>query len=397
MIRRPSRSALIAVLMAITAIGPLAVHLYFPLLPAVKRAFVISEAIAGLAFSLSLLVMAVVTPVYGSLSDRHGRRPVLLTGLMLFSLGCAISAVAGSVEMLLAGRVLQAAGAGCGVTLARAIARDAFGTDNLVRVVAWLTVASTIAPMVAPLFAGMLADSVGWRSVFWLCLLAGVAITVAVYRVLPETRPAADLALQSAQLWRNYIALLSQPRFDAFVLTSGFTSGTFIGMATASAFLMQDTLGLSATEFGSYFSLYAIGYLFGNLVSSRLARRVSVETMVLAGVLMQFLVVAAQAAFILAGHLTPLVLFIPGFLVTFSHGLTIPNAQVGSVRVKPHLAGTASGIVMFGHFLLGAAFSQLYVLVADGTPIPMIWVTTFGATLTVIAGAVPYAMSRRRA
>ena len=168
--------------MAITSIGPLAVHLFFPLMPAVKRSFAISDAMAGLAFSLTLLTMGAVTLVYGSLSDRYGRRPVLLTGLTLFCAGCALAAVAGSVEMLLAGRILQAIGAGCGVTLARAIARDIYGTDSLVKIVAYLTVASTLAPMVAPLLAGMLADAVGWRSVFWLCLLAGVSILLAVYR-----------------------------------------------------------------------------------------------------------------------------------------------------------------------------------------------------------------------
>ena len=392
---RPSGPGVIVALMAITSIGPLAVHLFFPLMPAVKRSFAISDAMAGLAFSLTLLTMGAVTLVYGSLSDRYGRRPVLLTGLTFFCAGCALAALAGSVEMLLAGRILQAIGAGCGVTLARAIARDIYGTDSLVKIVAYLTVASTLAPMVAPLLAGMLADAVGWRSVFWLCLLAGVSILLAVYRLLPETRPTEDLALQSKQVWRNYAALLALPRFNAFVLTSGFASGTFMSMATASAFLMQDTLGRSATEFGGYFSLFAIGYLFGNLLCSRLTRRYSIEALVLAGSAMQLVVILGQAAFVLSGHLTPLTIFVPGFLCTFAHGLTIPNAQVGAIRVKPHLAGTASGVGVFGQMFLGAVFSQVYVLLADGTPNTMVIVATTGAVLTVIAGSVPWVLRKR--
>lgn len=396
LITHPPGPALIAILVSISLIGPLAVHLFFSLMPAVKHAFGISDALVGLAFSVSLLVMSVATLVYGSLSDRHGRRPVLLAGLALFCAGTALSALAGSFELLLAGRILQALGAGCGVTLARAIARDAYGTESLVKVVSWLTVAYTLGPMLAPLLGGMIADAFGWRSVFWLCLLAGTAIIVAVWRALPETRPIADLAQQSAQIWRNYASLLALPRFNAYILAAGFCSGTFMCSATASAFLMQDYLGRSATEFGLYFFLFPLGYLFGNLLSSRLARSVSVDAMVLAGVLMQAAVVGAQSAFIVAGHLTPLVLFIPGFLGTFAQGLSMPNAQVGAIRVQPHLAGTAAGMGMFGQLFFGAAFAQWYVLLADGTPMPLVLTATAGAILSLIAGVIPWAMRKRQ-
>lgn len=395
--QRPSGSGVIVALMSITLIASLAVHVFFPLMPQVKRAFGISDALVGLAFSISLMVMACVTLVYGSLSDRYGRRPVLLTGLALFCAGSALTAIAGSVEVLLAGRVLQAAGAGCGVTLARAIARDTYGTESLVKVVAWLTIAATLGPMVTPLFAGMLADTLGWRGVFWLCLLAGLVIIVAVYRVLPETRPTTDLALQSANVLRNHAVLLTQPRFLAFVLTAGFASGTFMTQATSSAFLMQDYLGRSATEFGVYFSLFSIGYISGNLISSRLARRASVETMVLVGALLHALVVAGQAVVVACGYMNPAVLFIPGFLCTFTHGLLIPNAQVGAIRVKPHLSGTAAGIGVFCQLFIGASFSQLYVMLSDGTPMAMIYVTMAGGTVAAIAGVIPFAMRRRGA
>ena len=168
-----------------------------------------------------------------------------------------------------------------------------------------------------------------------------------------------------------------------------------MSMATASAFLMQDYLGRSATEFGGYFSLFAIGYLLGNLLCSRLTRRYSIEALVLAGSAMQLVVILGQAAFVLSGHLTPLTIFVPGFLCTFAHGLTIPNAQVGAIRVKPHLAGTASGVGVFGQMFLGAVFSQVYVLLADGTPNTMVIVATTGAVLTVIAGSVPWVLRKR--
>lgn len=393
---RPSSGAgLIAALAAITLIGPLSIHIFLPLMPEVKRAFAIPDSLVGLAYSISLLSFASATLVYGALSDRHGRRPVLLAGLALFCAGSAVTAVADSVAVLLAGRVLQSLGAGCGVTLARAIARDTFGTESLVKVVAYLTMAATLGPMLTPLLGGVLSDAFGWRSVFWVCLLAGATLFTAVYLVLRETRPAADLAHQSPQLWRNYAALFSQPRFCAFVLNTGFASGTFMCIATASAFLMQDYLGRSATEFGLYFLMMPAGFIFGNLLSSRLARRVPVETMVLAGSVTQAAVVAIMSALIMAGWLTPLTLFVPGALSTFAQGLSIPNAQVGAIRVKPHLAGTAAGIGVFTQFFVGAVFSQLYVLVADGSPLPLVFTASLSVSLAVLTGTIPYAMRSR--
>src|ERR1035438_7248795 len=121
---------------AITLIGPLAIHLFLPAMPDVKSDFQASDALVQLTFSVTLIAMAVVTPAYGSLSDRYGRRPILLTGLVLFRLGSLVSALAQSVEMLFFGRLVQAIGAGCGATLTRAIARDAYGSGALVKAIA---------------------------------------------------------------------------------------------------------------------------------------------------------------------------------------------------------------------------------------------------------------------
>ena len=386
---------LIAILVSISMIGPLSVHLFFPLMPLVKSDFGVPDALVGLAFSLSLLVMSVVTLVYGSLSDRHGRRPVLIAGLLLFCAGSALSAFAPSFEVLLAGRVVQALGAGCGVTLSRAIARDAYGSDSLVKVVAWLTAAYTLGPMLAPLIAGMLSDAFGWRFVVWLCLLTGGAILLAVWLNLSETRPEADLAEQSSNVWRNYGALLAMPRFNAYILSSGFSSGTFMCWATASAFLMQDYLGRSATEFGLYFALFPIGYMIGNIITSRLSRRVRIDTMVLVGSLGQMAVVIALAAFVYFDMINPVTIFVPGGLCTFFNGLAMPNAQAGAIRVRPALAGTAAGAGMFGQLFFGAAFAQFYVMIADGTPGPLVVTTMVGAVVALVTGVIPWMMSRR--
>lgn len=372
---------------AITLIGPLAIHLFLPAMPDVKSYFGASDALVQLTFSVTLIAMAVVTPVYGSLSDRYGRRPVLLTGLVLFLVGSLFSAIAGTVPMLIVGRLIQAMGAACGLTLARAIARDAYGPAALVQAIAYLTMAYTLGPMIAPPLGGLLIDALGWRSAFWFALLAGTAISIAAYFVLFETRSRADIAGGPTGILRHYVALLRDARFLAFVMQSGFMSFLFFAVAAASPFLMKDLLGRTATEYGLYFMCFPLGYCSGNLISSRLSGRVAIEKMVMAGALVCFAVVASQSGLIIAGFLSPLTIFIPGGMMSFAQGLSLPNAQAGAMRVKPELAGTAAGLGVFIQMLLSAISTELYGLFADGTPMPMITISSIGAVLALAAAA----------
>jgi DHA1 family bicyclomycin/chloramphenicol resistance-like MFS transporter len=380
---------------AITLIGPLSIHLFLPVMPAVKSAFGISDALVELTFGVTLFTMAVVTLFYGSLSDRYGRRPVLLGGLTMFVIGSALSAIAGSVAVLIAGRVLQAIGAGCGLTLSRAIARDAYGHDAMVKAIAYLTMAYTIGPMIAPPLGGLLMDWLGWRAAFWFAVLVGAGILLGAFLVLVETKHAGDPATPRAPMLRHYGTLLRQGRFVAYVLQSGCMSLAFFAIAAASPLLMKDLLGQTATEYGVYFMLFPLGYLTGNWISSRLSGRVAIDDMVIAGSLLGFLVIASQAALILAGHLSPLLIFLPGGMISFAQGLSLPNAQAGAMRVAPALAGTAAGIGVFAQMLLAAVSSELYGILADGTPLPMIALTVSGALLALGAAAAAFALGRR--
>ena len=381
--------ALFAVVLAtVTLISPLAVHLFLPIMPAVKTAFVVSDAAAEASFSVTLATMAFATLVYGSLSDRYGRRPVLLAGLALFLVGSLASALAGSIPLLILGRLVQAAGAGSAITLTRAIARDAYGADRLVKAIAYLTMAYTIGPMISPPLGGLLLDHFGWRSVFWFALIVGACVTIGCALVLYETRPG-DPGRRHTHILRDYAMLMGQARFAAFVLQSGFCSGTFFTMAAASPFLMKEQLGRSATEYGLYFFAFPAGYCIANWLASHWSTRVSIERMVLAGAVLNILSAAVQAAIVLAGYLSPLVIFVPGFFVTFAQGLALPNAQAGAMQVAPRLAGTAAGLGVFTQMLAAAVFAQLYGLLADGTAVPMIGIAMLAALLSLAAGIVP--------
>lgn len=391
---KPPSTLFAVALAAITLIGPLSVHLFLPSLPQVKAAFGISDALAQFTFSVTLLTMAFTTLVYGALSDRYGRRPVLLTGLALFLVGIALAALAPTIEFLVLGRLIQAVGAGCGIALARAIARDAYGPERLVQAIAYLTMAYTLGPMIAPPLGGFLADTFSWRAVFGFAFAAGILILVAAYVTLYETHGQDKRAAQGPGILRGFGQLLKRPLFMAYVLQSGLSSGAFFGLASGSAFLMMDYLGRPATEYGFYFLLFATGYCLGNWISSRLSGRVAIDHMVLAGSIIMVSAVAVLIGFMAAGIVTPLAIFLPGLFVSMSQGIAMPNAQAGAIRTVPELAGTAAGIGVFSQLFCGGLFSQAYGFLADGTPGPVLLIVATGAVLCLVFGVAAFVLNR---
>jgi len=385
-------------LASISLIGPLAIHLFMPVIPAVRAVLGLSEAFAQLTFTIALFVMAFATLVYGSLSDRYGRRPVLLSGLCLFLIGSGVSAFADSVTMLVFGRLIQAVGAGCGVTLVRAIAQDVYGR-NLVKAIAYLTMAYTIGPMVAPLVGGILIDAFGWRSVFFFALGAGGLISLNAYLAVFESRPPSksSLARHAEQsVLRDYVTLFRNLTFTCFVLQSGLCTASFLVTATAASSLMKEMLHRPSAEFGLYFLLFPFGFLAGNFVTSRIGTRVANETMVLAGAVVVLVTVLAQASVQLSGTVTPLTLFTPGFFLSFAQGISLPYAQAGALETNPKLAGTAAGIGVFMQNFAGAVFAQAYGLLADGTVLPLAEVTALTGVLSIVVGATPFYTARRK-
>jgi DHA1 family bicyclomycin/chloramphenicol resistance-like MFS transporter len=308
--------------------------------------------------------------------------------------GIALALWAPTIELFILGRLIQAVGAGCGVALARAIARDAYGPEQLVKAIAYLTMAYTLGPMISPPVGGLLVDHLGWRSTFWFALVAGIIILVCATVTLHETRPRDERDGPKLGVLRGFGRLLRQPLFMSFVLQSGFSSGTFFGLASATTFLMTDYMHRPATEFGFYFLLFASGYCSGNWVSSRLSGRVRIEHMVLAGSVILAAVIAVMVTVIGFGHITPLWLFVPGALISFAQGVALPNAQAGAIRVIPELAGTAAGIGVFLQMFCGGVFSQLYGMFADGTPNPMLVIVSIAASLTLFCGIAAYRLSR---
>ena len=356
-------------LVSITFIGPLSLHLFIPAMPAVKEAFGVSTGVAQLTMSLAMLSMAFFTVAYGGLSDRLGRKRVLLGGLVLFACGSATCMIAGNMAMLLGGRVLQGAGAGCGVVLARAIARDIYGQERVAQVIAYLTAAYVLGPMFAPLIGGELTDAFGWRSLFVFASAVGLVVIVAVVFAVPETRARKGAAPHG--IFAGYKLLLRRRRFLGFMLQPGLMSAAFYIQATAASFLAAELLGSDAAKIGFWFFAFPIGFMAGSFISGRIGANRSIEFMTILGGVIGVVNGALLIGWLYFGGVSMAALYIPGVFVSLAQGLSMPYAQAGAMAVDHELAGSASGAVVFSQFFWPAALQELTGLLADGTWVPM--------------------------
>ena len=372
MTRDVGSGLLVAVLIAISAIGPASTQMFLPALPAIQTGFGISPGTAQLSLSLAILSMAVFTLAYGPWSDHSGRRPVVIWSVILFLAGSVISGVAPNIWVLIVGRIAQAAGGAGGLVLARAIVRDVYGPEKAASVISLVTMAMVVAPLMAPAIGGVITDYYGWRWTFVFISVCGLLTLYLVLKYLDESHRHGDKPSGLVAMLGSFVDLMRSPLFCVYAFQGAFSMGIFFAFISSAPYVMVNVVGIPATEYGLWFMLIAVGYMVGNLISARISERVGINPMVTAGALGSLLAAVGMALFVFNGVWAPWAIFCTGALSSLSNGLSLPSAQAGAINVNPAAAGAASGLTGFMQMALGAVVAQGVGVLQGDTPYAMV-------------------------
>ncbi|MCU0975086.1 MAG: multidrug effflux MFS transporter [Steroidobacteraceae bacterium] len=380
--------SLIVLLAAIAASGPFAMNVYLPALPVVQAHFGATVPEMNTTVSIALLSFAVGILLHGPLSDRYGRRPVILGGLGVFALGNLLCLVAPTLEVLLAGRAVQSFGSAAGLVVARAMLGDLYAREKMARMLAYLTMVMVVGPTVAPLIGGAVTDAWGWKSLFAVLLMANAAVLGFTWRHLPETRAAGERSASKAALLGESFALLRRRAFLGLAVQAGVIYATFLAFISIVPYVMVE-LGRSSTEYGLWYLLLAGGYFVGNWWVTRVATRVGLRRLIVAGTTGQLVFAALGLGLMLAGIWHPAAIFIPFAALSLAQGLALPNLNASAVALAPRTAGAASSMLGFSQQFIGASAVQFMALFSTQSPVP---IYVFCAVVSVVAWISLYAL-----
>jgi DHA1 family bicyclomycin/chloramphenicol resistance-like MFS transporter len=367
---RPGSRALVSLLTALVALGPVSISLYVPSMPSLAVEFRATPGLVQQSFTIFIAGFAAAQLVYGPLADRFGRRPVLIGGLVLYivaSLACAQST---SIDAFLVARLVQGLGACVGPVVARAIVRDRFERADAVRAFAFIGTAIALAPALGPLIGGFLEVWFGWRSAFLFLIGYGLLMTGLVLARLEETIPQRDAsATDPARLLRNYASLLSNARYLGYLAPVTFCFGGLFAYNATAPFLIIDGLGLSPDRFGMLAIFTVSTYATGSWLAGRLEGRFSTRHTVITGLATAGL--AAVSMLALAGELSLARVIGPMMLFVFGFGLLIPACTAAALHPFPRIAGSASAMMGFLQMGVGALGSLILSQIHDGTAVPL--------------------------
>ena len=383
----------IVTLILLAGLSALTMNIFLPSLPGMATYFGVPYGVMQQSVALYLALSAALQIVIGPISDRYGRRKVLIWSLVLFLIATLGTLFATSATMFLIFRMAQAVIAAA-MVLSRAVVRDMVADAEAASMIGYVTMGMSLVPMIGPVIGGFLDDLYGWQANFALLLILGAVVLALTWADLGETATLTDSSL--AQQVRTYPALLASRRFWGYTLAAGFASGCFFAYLGGAPYVGDKVFGLSSTHVGALFALTAIGYAAGNFLAGRYSVRVGMNQMILIGCIVTSLGLTLLAVLTLAGLSGPVVFFGLTIFMGLGNGICLPNANAGILSVRPELAGTASGLG--GAILIGggAALAALAgVLLGPGSSeMPLILLMLASSVASVVA--ILFVMHRAR-
>ncbi|SHH88971.1 multidrug effflux MFS transporter [Bradyrhizobium erythrophlei] len=366
----PSR-VMLWLLVAMTGVAPISLYMLVPALPQLATIFERDISIAQMTVSLYMVGIACSQIIMGPLSDRFGRRPVLLAGLGLMVAASAACIFAETLPELIAARFLQALGGATGMVVSRAIIRDLYSRERISSMISLVIAVMMIAQMLSPLTGGLLETAFGWRSIFYVITGASLAVAVAIALALPETR---RLRAEGSGFRQDVGSLLTSRAFIGYMLCQVLASQIIFTFAGGGPYIVVMQMGRSSAEYGAWFATTAFAYLIGNLFCVRFSPRHSLEKLIWLGLALQLAGSALNLVWGVIGlNQSPSWLFGTQMLVMFANAFVMSNSAAGAISVRPEAAGTASGAMGFLQMGLGALISQFGAWLGGHftTPVPL--------------------------
>ncbi len=375
---------MIILLAAVSALGPVGMQILLPALPVIKQKFYVTNDVAQLTLSLSMLAIAIGTLVYGPLSDKFGRKRVMLVGIIITIFGSIVCFVADSIMLLISGRFIQAFGGAVGLVLARAIVRDVYGPEEAARVIATLVMVMVVLPMMSPALGGELMQRFGFESVFIVIAFASAIAFVFLFLWLPETlaKPVPFEGVKSMLM--TFSKLFASRVFCGYAFCVTFVSVVFFSFISAAPEIMVSVLKRPPTEYGYYFIMIPAGFMTGNYVARHYGRTISIDNMIAIGASIGVFGIVLALLLQTLGMSSPVALFLPIALAVFGNGITLPNAQAAAINEFPEYAGTASGLTGFLQMAVSSVAAQAVALIFNGTVYPLLGLMLVASIISLL-------------
>ncbi|MEM6661521.1 MAG: multidrug effflux MFS transporter [Pseudomonadota bacterium] len=381
--RTPPR---LTTLILLTACSVLTLNMFLPSLAGIAADLDTDYALVSLSVALYLAVTAVVQLVVGPVSDRVGRRPVLLSALIVFIFASVMCALADDIWTFLAFRMVQG-GMIAGSALSLAIVRDTNPERKAASLIGYIAMAMAVAPMLGPMFGGLLDSAFGWRANFWFYAAAGITLLLLCWVDLGETKVKA--AGPRTGMLQETGELLRTARFWAFSLCMSFSTGAFYAFLAGAPLVAAETFGVSTATLGLFIGSITGGFMVGSFLSGRLATRLRPTTLMIAGRCLACAGLMLGLILLLSGLVTPLTYFGTTIFVGLGNGLTAPSCSAGAMSVRPKLAGTAAGVNGALTVGGGAVWTSLTgVLITAGDSAMMLLMIMLTASLIGLFSAV---------
>jgi MFS transporter, DHA1 family, multidrug resistance protein len=362
---------MLLLLVAMTGVAPISLYMLVPALPQLATTFGRDISIAQMTVSLYMVGIACSQIIMGPLSDRFGRRPVLLAGLGLMVLASAACIFAETLPQLIAARFLQALGGATGMVVSRAIIRDLYSRERISSMISLVIAVMMMAQMLSPLTGGLLETAFGWRSIFYVITGASLLVAVAIALALPETR---RVRAEGSGFRQDVGSLLTSRAFIGYMLCQVLASQIIFTFAGGGPYIVVMQMGRGSAEYGAWFATTAFAYLIGNLFCVRFSPRHSLEKLIWFGLTLQLAGSALNLVWGIIGlNQAPSWLFGTQMLVMFANAFVMSNSAAGAISVRPEAAGTASGAMGFLQMGIGALVSQFGAWLGGHftTPVPL--------------------------